>query len=672
MGDAERNREPTLLVPLAWASGVAASLLLVVSHQSDALVEHTLLGHAQSSASTWRTQFTETVPDLERLVRTGKATDEQRRLIAASKAGSDIFRFELFDSDGTRMYLSDQASFADDSLGGFNQTALETARTGRQIVTVEDGRDDPGRPDWYVEAYLPVQAADDGTSWVVEVYVDVTGLALALRSRFNWLSLMLLGATAVIYIVPTLLLIQRNNQLRARDRQLLRISRRDPLTGLLNRAAFSEASSGLFAARSENGASLGVMFIDLDEFKSINDTLGHEAGDQLLTHVGKLLTTACRSDDLVARLGGDEFVVLCPGVTAKGLTEIGDRLIELGQRPLVSGDMLVNPRFSIGLHLSPPGETEGQALSRADLAVYRAKANGRGRAVMFSAEFEEQDRQRARIAELVRSGISEGLFLLEFQPIFDRALELSGFEALLRLRVRDGALIPPEDLIPIAEDLGLIEDIGLWALENAISTAARWTGGTSISVNLSAHAFRSRKLAPTIDQAIAKSGIDPSRICLETPEATLADPGVMTAQQLVDLKSSGARIAIDDFGKAYSSLGNLWQHSVDQINIDKSLLEGFEFDPDRYARLIDALTTLGHRLDLTVKAEGIERQSQLDALRDAGCDLFQGFLFSGPMSAEAAAKFAAQAGVGRIGSADGSLIGPRAGDDSSRQGGHSA
>jgi diguanylate cyclase (GGDEF)-like protein len=621
---------------------VVTTALSAIAFWLDNLVEHTLLAHAQSSAERWRNEFTSSVPSLPALLSGEDVSMLQRQIVEATMAGSDIFRFKLFDDVGNLVFISDKDFIANDEAASFNQTALDVMNSRANDVAVANGQSKADRPDWYVEAYIPIGSGDAAQPiGVVEVYVDVSGLATALRTKFNWLSVLLLGSTAAMYLIPTILLVRRNQQLRQRDQQLLDLSRLDALTGLTNRGAFNQKFSDLIEKRRKRFQDIGVFFIDLDKFKDVNDTLGHDVGDQLLKHVANLLRMSCRKNDLVARLGGDEFVIVMPNATREAVDDIAERLMLLSQTPFRTGSKEIWPGFSIGGHISPPGETEQRALHCADLAVYKAKANGRGQIVMYTGDLEAIENRKRAVSESIKKGLKSELFYLEFQPIFDRAQALAGFEALLRLRTENGQIIAPSEFIPVAEEIGVIADLGIWTLKAAIAAALDWPDHTFVAVNVSAHEFRSGNLPIQLEKILASGGIDPSRVCLELTEGTLLENNVSITEQLVDLKALGVVLALDDFGTGYSSLGYLWRYEFDRLKIDRSFLEGFAFDEKRYRKIIETIVLLGHQLDMVVTVEGVEHSHQLTAMLDLGSDYFQGFHLSRPISLEAANSFVA-------------------------------
>ncbi|MDW3225245.1 MAG: EAL domain-containing protein [Paracoccaceae bacterium] len=620
------------LRPFAIAFLVIGASALAISQWKDDLVDRTLLGHAESSAVTWRAEFIRSVPEIEGLFTREDVAEQQRSAVEASMAGSDIFRFEAFNPAGALTFVSDRAFFEVEDASQFNATAAQVAVSGETIVVVKDGSENRYRPDHYVAAYMPVNSDAGDNVGVFEVYVDATGLANALRQKFSILSLLLVSATAAIYLVPSLMLIRRNKELRERDRELLKLSERDSLTGLLNRGAFNEQLNSLFKSIKDTRADIGLLFVDIDQFKETNDTYGHAIGDKLLQGIAKILVEATRDKDIVARLGGDEFVIVCPDIDLDDLSAIGARLIDMTDRPLRCGDQEIGTGLSIGAHLSAEGESERWAMHRADLALYWAKVNGRGQVALYSDKIEKREIRRRSVEADVRAGLDKGRFFLEFQPIYDNATRVVGFEALLRLRTRDGDLISPEEFIPIAENIGLIGDLGRWVLMAATQAATAWPAPLFVAVNISANQFQTETLNKDLAAALDASGLDGTRVCLELTEQVLLDEQNSVTDQLAALRGLGVQIAIDDFGTGYSSLSYLWRYDFQHLKIDKSFFEAYSFDKARYGRVIEMIISLGHQLDMSVTVEGIETQEQFDFIRSTPCDCLQGFLLSRPVS----------------------------------------
>ncbi len=620
--------------PLAMALAVMLTFMGALTFWLDEMVEKTILTHAEESASSWGDVFIDAVPDVERLVETGQPTPEQIGFIDAAVFGSDIFRFKIFDQNGVLVFVSDEGLFQTERQVEVTETAAQVIETLASNISVKDGSEKPDRPDWYVEAYIPIIHDAGHPIGAFEVYVDVSGLASALRAQFSKIGFYLLLGASVIYLVPTVALIFKNHQLRKRDGQLKQLSEVEPLTGLLNRGSFTEGIETLFSKRKRTGETIGIFFIDLDKFKQVNDKFGHEFGDKLLIHVASVLRQSCREADLVARIGGDEFVILMPDIDATELDVIGARLMENIKAPFVFGTSEVWPSLSVGAHLSLTGESEAKAMHCADVAVYRAKADGRGRVVTYTQELEKIELRRKNIETAIANGLDGDGFFLEFQPIFDRSGVVKGFETLSRLQDADGNRISPAEFIPVAEDAAFIEEIGSRALRQAIETAASWPDHVFVAVNLSAHEFRSGGLPKYVEDLLNETGVAPSRICLELTESIMLNDDESVTDQLIGLKALGVDLAIDDFGTGYSSLGYLWKYKFDRIKIDKVFLEGYEFDNERYTHIIETIILLGHQLQMSVTVEGVETADQLERMRDLGCDLFQGFLMSQPISQE--------------------------------------
>jgi len=297
---------------------------------------------------------------------------------------------------------------------------------------------------------------------------------------------------------------------------------------------------------------------------------------------------------------------------------------------------------SLGMHLSVPGEVEDWALHAADLALYRAKANGRDQIVRFSPDFDTDLRRRRHVEASMRGALSgNNGFFVEFQPIFQLCCERpTGFEALLRLRDEDGALISPAEFIPIAEESGLVTEIGVMTLECVLNTAKAWPKDLFVAVNLSAVQFKPGDFVDIVADLLDRSGFEAARLNLEVTESLLLEDEENVRHQLDGLKALGATISLDDFGTGYSSLGYLWKFHFDKLKIDRTFLQGFDVNSEKYSQVIETIVMLGHNLEMDVIVEGVESELQLDMLKQLGCDQFQGFLLGRPMSASAALVFA--------------------------------
>ncbi len=418
----------------------------------------------------------------------------------------------------------------------------------------------------------------------------------------------------------------------------------DGLTGLPTRIALERRLAAALTAATERGAEAALLLIDLDRFKSVNDTLGHPVGDALLRAVAGRLRGALRKGDLPARLGGDEFAVLVTGADAATLGEaLATRLVDLlGRAYLVDGHML-NIGASVGLALLPQDAADAaEAMRHADLALYGAKAAGRGTFRFFEPAMNARVQARRTLEADLRRALILREFDIAYQPLIEaRTSAVAGFEALLRWSHPVRGSVPPSDFIPLAEEIGLIGPIGEWVLHTACREATRWPAAVSVAVNLSPVQFRDAGLLATVRAALDASGLAPSRLDLEITEGALLDNTDDVLRVLRDLRAIGVRIAMDDFGTGYSSLSYLQKFPFDKIKIDRSFIRDMGDDPDS-AAIVRAVTGLGQSLGMRTTAEGVETKEQVARLSAEGCGELQGYLFSRPLSAADAFAYLAE------------------------------
>jgi diguanylate cyclase (GGDEF)-like protein len=377
------------------------------------------------------------------------------------------------------------------------------------------------------------------------------------------------------------------------------------------------------------GDRIAVMFLGLDRFKSVNDSLGHSVGDALLCAVTERLQRVVSASDTVARLGGDEFAIVQRHATPESASELAGKVIaELVEPFEVQGHQLIIGT-SIGIAMAPAdGKVPDQLLRNADMALYRAKSDGRGAYHFFQAEMDAQMQERRTLELDLRKALQADQFDLHYQPLIDLGRgEVCGFETLLRWNHPDRGLVPPDEFIPVAEEIGLIVPLGDWVLKQACRDAVNWPAKLTIAVNLSAVQFRNPMLALSVVSALGQSGLAASRLELEITESVLlqADRAVLDA--LHQFRDLGVRICMDDFGTGYSSLSYLRSFPFDKIKIDRSFIRELGKDNDCMA-IIRAVMRLGSSLGMITTAEGVETEEQLDLLRAEGCMQVQGFLFS--------------------------------------------
>jgi diguanylate cyclase (GGDEF)-like protein/PAS domain S-box-containing protein len=413
----------------------------------------------------------------------------------------------------------------------------------------------------------------------------------------------------------------------------------DPLTGLANRQLILDRAQQMLVRARRTGVPVAALFIDLDNFKDSNDSLGHGAGDKLLQMVAGRLLGILRSGDTVGRLGGDEFVILAEGVSfARGPEMIAERVHEV-LKPAFHlpgvDNMSITVSASIGIAVGDRPSAE-DLLRDADIALYRAKGAGRDQSVLFEHSMQSAAKERLSLKSDLESALEAHQFSLVYHPIFDlKGIEIQGVEALLRWEHPVRGTITPDVFIPVLEERGLIIDVGRWVLDESCREAAAWHRhghGASISVNVSMRQLESDQFIEDVQDALLASGLEPSMLVLEVTESTLMRDSVGTVARLHRLKQLGVKVAIDDFGTGYSSLAYLRQFPVDVLKIDRSFVADMSRSPDA-AALIHTLIELGRTLGLATLAEGVETHQQLEGLRAEGCDQGQGFLFSGPVSA---------------------------------------
>jgi len=408
----------------------------------------------------------------------------------------------------------------------------------------------------------------------------------------------------------------------------------DCLTGLSNRLHLQQFLANQLA---RSAMPLTLLSLDLDRFKPINDSLGHAAGDRVLQKVAQRLQASLRPGGLVARLGGDEFIVVLVGnLETEVVEQICARLVAALNRPILLDEHTVSIGTSIGIAQAPGQATQAVELLRlADIALYQAKAAGRNGWCFYAEALEAQIDQRRQLEQELRQALPLGQLCLHYQPRYaTKGAELRGFEALVRWQHPQHGLLEPGRFLPLAEESGLIGPLGRWVLEQACREASQWPAGIGLSVNLSPRQLSAPEpLAEVVAQALELSGLAPQRLELEITETALLNPAPTTMGTLEALRTLGVRLAIDDFGTSFSSLGHLRHYPVDGIKIDAKLVAHLASrGPDR--AIVRALGELGRSLGITVTAEGVETQAQWEALCDQACDEVQGFHFSAAVPAE--------------------------------------
>jgi diguanylate cyclase (GGDEF)-like protein/PAS domain S-box-containing protein len=415
--------------------------------------------------------------------------------------------------------------------------------------------------------------------------------------------------------------------------QIAYMAHHDALTGLANRTLLIEKLNDALASAGSQHDAVAVHFIDLDRFKSVNDTLGHDGGDFLLKTVAGRLREVIRADDVVARLGGDEFVIVQAGVKNKDQAQgLAQRLIDTVIAPIELREHTIIATASVGIALAPEdGNNPERLLKSADLALYRAKAEGRNCIRFFQPEMDAEMQARCRLERIIRDAVVHDRFELHYQPLFEMSdRRLIGFEALIRLPTEDGTLIPPLEFIPVAEELRLIGKIGAWVLREACRTAATWPEDLTVAVNLSPAQF-SAGFSDVVAAALKESGLAGRRLELEITETLLLRNSQVIMAELHALKAMGVAIVMDDFGTGHSSLSYLWRFPFDKIKIDRSFMQGFEGSNRDASTVVKTIIALGRELNMRVTVEGVETAAQAAFLDKIDGDQAQGYFFGRPV-----------------------------------------
>ncbi|BAZ93076.1 hypothetical protein TspCOW1_20160 [Thiohalobacter sp. COW1] len=431
------------------------------------------------------------------------------------------------------------------------------------------------------------------------------------------------------------------------EERLRFLAHHDTLTELPNRTLLLERLGRSLAAARAAGRLLCVLFLDLDRFKFVNDTLGHEAGDTLLRQLGGRLMRALRAHDSIARFGGDEFVIVAENIDNVGeARQLAERLLAVFRQPFMIDDNSLNVAASVGIGLFPyDGEDAGTLLRHADAAMYRAKERGGNTYEFYAEEIGAHAEKRLLLENELRRALNRDEFVLHYQPQVDSATgRPCGFEALIRWQHPERGLVPPGDFIPILEETGMIVEVGDWVLQTALRQLADWHrrgwDGLTMAVNLSSRQFERSGLPETLERALNEHGLDPGVLELEITEGTLMQDVASTTFTLQQLSRSGFGIALDDFGTGYSSLSYLSKFPFTTLKIDRAFVRDIPGDPDHTA-ITRAIVAMGQGLRLRLVAEGVETEEQRAFLNGLGCSLMQGYLYSRPLSAAAATAWLA-------------------------------
>ncbi|MGD9995761.1 MAG: putative bifunctional diguanylate cyclase/phosphodiesterase [Ilumatobacteraceae bacterium] len=495
----------------------------------------------------------------------------------------------------------------------------------------------------YVALWSPANPAEP--VGVLEVYLPFGPIEAVRAASLRRMQLTLAAGLSLLWIALAVLVWQVTRTVHRQSRRHEHLALHDSLTGLPNRVLYNDRVQTALAAARRGGHDVGLAIVDLDRFKDVNDSLGHQNGDTFLRSVAERMSAAIRPGDTLARLGGDEFGLVLPGATEDGMDDILRRIQDaLGEEIDLAG-VPVSAEASIGYAMWPSDADDAETLKqRADLALYTAK-EARAAIVRYHAGIDEFDPQRlGLVAELKRAIVNDDL-VLHYQPKIDMQTgRVVAFEALVRWQHPTRGMIPPVDFIPIAESTGLITPLTKWVVDAALDQLSTWSAASpvgsavpdlAIAVNVSARNLREEHLATWVFERLDHYGVAPHRLVLEVTETSFATDPVRATHVLEQLSAGGVRVSLDDFGQGYTSLGSLGRLPVSELKIDRGFIWAMQASAEDRA-IVASVIQLGHQLGLSVVAEGVETEAMLDDLRHLGCDTVQGFLFSPPVPASKA------------------------------------
>lgn len=601
-------------------------------------ISQILRANAESNAQRWGAYIVYNTPNIEQVILGTTTFDLGTRSFLRRQKPVSIQHYRIYDQSGYLRWDSRvQNSVSYISVEPTDQSveAFDVLGTGKSYFKVVESQHTNGKRQTS-RLIIPIKQAAR-TIGALEVIEDATLQWQALNKEFQYLLVQFIGLILVAFSLPGFLYLRRSGQLEFTARRLRQSAQYDELTGALNRSTFSKIMEGELSTASDRGLSVAVHFIDLDRFKDVNDTRGHAAGDEVLRLAADRLREILGTREHLARLGGDEFAICQPYFleSPQVVGELANNVVSEMAKPFHVVDYDIQIGASVGYsHFPRDGKTVNELVRAADIALYKAKERNRGLAVAFDPSMEIERQARQSIELRLRAALAGGNFDLHYQPLYFSASErLRGFEALLRLNDEDGDPISPEVFVPIAEEIGLIGEIGAWVLYQSCEMASKWPQDLTISVNLSPAQFQSHDMPQLVKDVLLDTGLQASQLELEVTETLLIADTEKVLRELTKIKAIGVSIALDDFGTGYSSLSYLWRFPFDKLKVDKSFMNDLTVSGSKSREILSTIIALGKVLDLKVTAEGVETKEQAAVLRELNCDLVQGYLYGRPMRA---------------------------------------
>ena len=597
-----------------------------------------LAKNAQAEVGSLAKRFERSVKEVSDISRGAMPDDVTKRRIEKLIRLTNVFRLVIFDANGLSRFDTESrlSVTRKEALHGKNNPeAIKVALTQDLSVQTRRGDGSFETPRFYSVAYVPLTS--DQAVGALKIYLNQETQAETFLSNASEVKYSLATILAVLFGFPLLAFCLRSLQVERAHAAANHMSRHDALTGLPNRLAFKAHIDRIFEAVGK-GSSVALLCIDLDHFKTVNDTLGHDIGDKLLCALAARIENQLRSGDIVVRFGGNEFAVVMQNVkSSEDAGRVAERILKSCEVPFAIGDFQIVAGLSIGIAVAPQDAATQEALLKAaDIALYRAKQEGRGTYRFFETGMDKALQERRALERDLKLALQLGQLKLVYQPLMSACgNEINSFEALLRWHHPKRGVVPPNDFIPLAEETGLIKEIGRWVLEQACMDARSWPERIKVAVNLSPIQVVDSKMVHEIVGALEKSGIAPHRLELEVTESVLLSDPEVALKNLTAFKELGVTIAMDDFGTGFSSLSYLHRFPFDKIKIDRAFIDQCAVSVQSWA-IVSGVIALSRRLGKATTAEGVETMDQAQMLRDEGCSELQGYLFSKPVELDKA------------------------------------